>query len=324
MSPLRKTTPFARLRRIRSKRRCWSCAKLAQDSQPVKSASTCTLEPKRRSSAGTSSWRSSHCHWRSPSIVAFGSGLRTYGPGSGWPDATRACGPGLVVGAPELARRQRRPVVSQVRQDHLHALAGRAEDIGRVNAVALAARRVGGLLPEVEEDFSRLFLHRVVAAGVVLSEVMVVPHRDHRGRRAQARNARNRRELRVLRGQDGHVARIAVDVVAEEDEEVILPGKHRVPDRLRLVDFGAGAECDALQRAPERGMRIRPCVRRCGCAMPMLPAAARVPPCRRAPATGGAACAALDRDRVCRARACRRLRCSLVRPAGVLQPAGFM
>src|SRR6185503_9961425 len=62
-----------------------------------------------------------------------------------WPGQLEPCGnafpgPGLVVGAAEVERHERRAVVAHVRQDHLHALPRRAEHIGCVDAVPPAAR----------------------------------------------------------------------------------------------------------------------------------------------------------------------------------------
>ena len=51
-------------------------------------------------------------------------------------------GPGLVARAVQFHRQHRRPVVAQVRQDHLHALPGRAEHVRGIDAVPVAARRV--------------------------------------------------------------------------------------------------------------------------------------------------------------------------------------
>jgi hypothetical protein len=85
---------------------------------------------------------------------------------------------------------------------------------------------------------------------------MVVPDRDDGCGLAKLCESRDRRELAVFRPEHRHVARVAVNVVAEEDEEVVLPCEHRLPDRLRFRLVGAAAEGDAAKRAAERRVRV--------------------------------------------------------------------
>ena len=208
--------------------------------------------------------------------------------------------PGLEVGAAEVLPHERRPVVTKVRQDHLHAPARRSEDIGGIDAVAFTARRVGGLIPEVEEDAAGLLLHRIFATRIVLAVIVVVPDRDERCLGPQPRKAGLRRELRVLSAEHRHVARVPIDVVAEEYEQVELPRVDGIPDRLRLARFGAGTKTDSRQCLPERRVGIGAGYRdECDSSAPVASKrmAARARQHRRRPATGEAVPAARDRDR---------------------------
>ena len=201
MSPLRKTTPFAFVRRIRSKRRSRSRCETdpglpareigehlqaGREQAKLRGHLELPLEPlplplaeHRRLRVGIARIRPRHVE-----------ALREPRPH-----------PGLEVGAAEVLRHERRPVVTKVRQDHLHAPARRSEDIGGIDAVAVTARRVGGLTPEIEEDAAGLLLHRIFATRIVLAVIVVVPDRDERlSRRAGAQSRAAPRAPRTFRG----------------------------------------------------------------------------------------------------------------------------
>ena len=85
---------------------------------------------------------------------------------------------------------------------------------------------------------------------------MVVPGRgDGRGV-AQLHESGLLRELCVPGAKYGHVAGVAIDVVAQEQEELGLRREHRLPDGLLLAAFGTGAESDPREGSVERDVRI--------------------------------------------------------------------
>ena len=84
---------------------------------------------------------------------------------------------------------------------------------------------------------------------------MIVPGRGKRHRRlAKAAEPVRGRLHRVGVAQFAQVLRfnVAVDVVAQEDEELEVVLEDRVEDRLRQVLLEAGAEADALQGGFDR------------------------------------------------------------------------
>jgi hypothetical protein len=164
---------------------------------------------------------------------------------------------GVVVRERRVAR-NRRAVPAQVEQDHLHALAGRSDDGTGVHPVVRATGRIARLAPEVEEDLPRGLLHRIVGTRIVLAVIVVVPGCHHRRGVAQTLEARLGRQRRIGLLEFTAIPRVAIDVVAEEQEEVGISRLHRRPDGLRLVLLGAGSEGDAGQRK----RALMPCVRR--------------------------------------------------------------
>mmetsp|Transcript_66502 Transcript_66502/g.156970 ORF Transcript_66502/g.156970 Transcript_66502/m.156970 type:complete len:508 (-) Transcript_66502:861-2384(-) len=142
---------------------------------------------------------------------------------------------------------QRRAVEAQVQHQHLHAAAGAFDPVGLVDAGPRAARRVGRLAPFVAEQLLRQRLQRVLAADVVVAEVMVVPDREVGHVAAEGLQGLDAAELGVALAQRVGVARVGVEVVAQEQEQLRPRGPHRGPDGLRLGLLGAGAEGDAQQ-----------------------------------------------------------------------------
>ena len=112
--------------------------------------------------------------------------------------------------------------------------------------------------PEVEEQRLGFILAGKIAASIVLAVVVVVPGREHRNRRADLAVARDLRRPGVGFGErraGGAGREVAIDVVAGEDEELRPVVQHGVPDRLRQVLVGAGAEGDPRQRRAVVGAR---------------------------------------------------------------------
>ena len=140
------------------------------------------------------------------------------------------------------------PEVAGVEHDDLEPPPLGAEHPRVVDAGPPAARRVLGVAEEVEEDLLRLDLLGVVAAAVVDAEVVVVPGGEDRHRRAEGLEAGHGGEPGVLGAHHVHVLGVGVDVIAKGDESLRLHLDDRVPDRLRFVLLGTGAEGDPRQR----------------------------------------------------------------------------
>ncbi len=76
---------------------------------------------------------------------------------------------------------------------------------------------------------------------------MVVPGGHHRCRSTQLLESRLRLESRISLFEHFWGSGVTVDVVAKKNEKLWFGGEHGVPDRLRLVLFGAGTKSDTGQ-----------------------------------------------------------------------------
>ena len=164
-----------------------------------------------------------------------GSGLGSYGPSPAEP-----LGPFL----------ERPAEVARVEQDDLHAPLGRSKDLGVVDPLLLAPRRIGGHGQEIEQGLLCLLLVRVFGAGVVLAEIVIVPGAEHGAHLPQLGKARLLGNLGILLGEGLVLGRLAdedvvIHVVAQKHKQVRPREDDGVPDGLRLVLVHAGAEGNA-------------------------------------------------------------------------------
>jgi hypothetical protein len=139
-------------------------------------------------------------------------------------------------------------MISAIEQDDLHALAGGAKYLRRVDAFLLAAGIVFGNAEEIEKNLLRLPAFGIFSAGVVEAIIMVIPCCNDRARLFQLDEAGLIAKQLVLGAHHVHVVRVGVDIVAEKDEHFRLRLHHRVPDWLRLVLLGTGTERNPRQR----------------------------------------------------------------------------
>ena len=134
-----------------------------------------------------------------------------------------------------------------------------------INARVLAARAVGRFFEMFEEEFLRLFFIWIMFSGIVSTEIVIVPGGE---------DARSRIELLVF-GFDGealvfgaqrvHVVGIAVEIIAQKDEQIGLIRSRQRQNGLRLGFMATGAEGDGrlfggLAAGKEDQQREKECV----------------------------------------------------------------
>ncbi len=130
----------------------------------------------------------------------------------------------------------------------MHSFAGRAEDLGVINTFLLAAWAVFRDIKKILEQLLRLAFLRVLGSGVVGSVIVIVPRREYRAGLLQLLISRLSTQQIPLLFEHRHVFRVAVDVVADEEEELRLRRDDALPYWLRLILFGTRPKRDPLQR----------------------------------------------------------------------------
>ena len=150
---------------------------------------------------------------------------------------------------------------ARVEQDHLHPLAFRAGDRTVIDSVA-GAHCIGGA-PEGLEQLLAPAPHREAAAGVVEAEIMIVPGRHHRELRSETgefgvRGLQGIGAAQALQPGIGVPAGIAIDIVADHQEQLGLLRRDLRPHVLRGVLVVAAAEGDAGERGRGRKRRVGP------------------------------------------------------------------
>ena len=113
-----------------------------------------------------------------------------------------------------------------------------------INARVLAARAVGRFFEMFEEEFLGLFFKRIMFAGIIPTEIVIVPG---------SQDPRSRIELLVF-GFGGqalvfgpqcvHVVGIAIDIIAQKDVQIGLVRSRQRQNGLRLGFMTTGAEVD--------------------------------------------------------------------------------
>ena len=134
-----------------------------------------------------------------------------------------------------------------------------------IDTGVLAARAVGRFFEMFEEEFLRLFFIWIMFAGIIPTEIVIVP---------SGQNPRSRIELLVFGfggeslifgAQRVHVVGIAIDIIAQKDEQIGLVRSRQRQDGLRLGFMTTGAEGDGrlfggLAAGKEDQQREKECV----------------------------------------------------------------
>src|SRR5262249_36307517 len=116
---------------------------------------------------------------------------------------------------------------------------------GVIDALLLAAWGILGNAEEIEENLLRFNLVRPIAAGIVPTVIVVVPGGQERAGLQQFLIAGYGGELLITRTEFLHVLGVAINVVADEQEQIRLGGHHGLPDRLRPILVGTRTERNA-------------------------------------------------------------------------------
>src|SRR5439155_16511426 len=111
-----------------------------------------------------------------------------------------------------------------------------------------AARRTGRFVEEIEKRFLRRRLGAKLGAGIIGAVIVIIPSGQDWAGLHQFLKPWHGAELAVFLAQDFGVICVAVNVVAEKEEQVRPSIDNRFPDRLRPFLAGAGTERDSRER----------------------------------------------------------------------------
>ena len=108
-----------------------------------------------------------------------------------------------------------------------------------------AARVVRGDSPEIQEKLGGLLFHWIFKTAIIDTVIVVIPCRNNRCRFAQFLKAGLSRQLSIFGAHHCHIFGVAIDIVAEENEQLWRETIDVRPDRLVLILMRARSECDA-------------------------------------------------------------------------------
>ena len=113
-----------------------------------------------------------------------------------------------------------------------------------INAGVLATRAVGRLFEMFEEEFLGLLFIWIMFAGIVSTEIVIVPGSQNPRSRVELLVFGFGGEALVFGAQCAHVVGIAIDIIAQKDEQIGLVRSRQRQDGLRIGFMATGAESD--------------------------------------------------------------------------------